>query len=123
MFIIQYFFALLGILAGLLTSNFQGAQTKASDTERKSDINSIYQKLEEHYNEWGEYPTEDELVQEYDEQLPGIDPEALVDPNGKNIQDGDYKYSPTSCSATGCMLYELSAKLEDGSTYTKISLN
>ncbi len=123
MFIIQYFFVLLGIFTGLLTSNFQGAQSKASDTERKNDINSIYQKLEEHYNEWGEYPTINEVVQEYDQQLPGIDPEALVDPNGKNIQEGDYTYTPADCTATGCMVYTLSAVLDDGSEYTKLSLN
>lgn len=112
-----------GLFTGLVFNNYSGVQAKASDTERKNDINSIYQKLEEHFNEYGEYPTVDELLLNPEENLPGLDPEALVDPNGNRIQHGDYAYEPTGCTAIGCAGYEISAKLEDGSTYTKLALN
>ena len=48
--------AIIGILATLVLTNFQGAQAKGRDTVRKNDINSLYQKLEEYYNENGSYP-------------------------------------------------------------------
>lgn len=112
-----------GLFTGLVFNNYSGAQAKASDTERKNDINSLYQKLEEHFNEYGEYPTLNELVLNPEENLPGLDPEALIDPNGNRIQQGDYMYSPTDCTAIGCAGYEISAKLEDDSLYTKLALN
>ena len=110
-------------LFGLIFANFQSAQSKAIDTERKTDINAVYVKLEEHYNEHGDYPTEKELTKESEDQLPGLDPEALVDPNGKFIQSGDYKYEPIDCTAIGCAHYTLSAQLESGEMLTKQSLN
>lgn len=114
---------LFGLFTGLVFNNYSGAQAQASDVERKTDINHIYQKLEEHYNEYGEYPTVDEIVLNSEENLPGIDAEALIDPNNKRLQLGDYMYSPTGCTAIGCAKYELSAKLDDGTTYVKTSLN
>jgi len=121
-FIVSVLSLLFGVLSGLFINSFSGAQTKALDVERKNDINHIYYKLEEHFNEYGEYPTVDELVLNSEENLPGIDQEALIDPNNKRIQQGDYKYSPTDCTAIGCAKYELSTKLEDGTTHTKKSL-
>ena len=124
MTIIFTFLSLLfGLFSSLVVSNYSGAQAQASDVERKNDINSVYQKLEEHFNEYGEYPTVDELVLNSEENLPGIDPESLVDPSGKRIQQGDYLYSPTGCTAIGCASYELSASLDDGSFYSKRALN
>ena len=35
--------AIIGILATLVLTNFQGAQAKGRDTVRKNDINSLYQ--------------------------------------------------------------------------------
>ncbi len=72
--------AIIGILATLVLTNFQGAQAKGRDTVRKNDINSIYQKLEEYYNENGAYPS---TVVAAD--LPGIDAESLNDPDGTAI--------------------------------------
>ena len=120
----SFIFGIILALLGSVFANFQGAQSKGQDTVSKNDINSIYQKLEEHYNENAEYPTVDEIEKEYTEVFPGIDKEALYDNNDKFINDGgDYTYEPTDCTATGCQYYELSAKLEDGSTYAKESLN
>ena len=114
---------IFGLFSGLIFNNYTGTQAQASDIERKNDINSIYQKLEEHHNEYGEYPTRDELLLNSEENLPGLDPEALVDPNGKRINNGDYAYLPDDCTAIGCGKYVLSAKLDDGSEFTKQSLN
>ncbi len=124
MTIIFTFLSLLfGLFSGLVLNNYSGAQAQAGDVERKNDINSIYQKLEEHFNEYGEYPTVDELVLNSEENLPGIDQEVFIDPNGKWLQQGDYLYSPTGCTAIGCASYELSALLEDSTQYTKTALN
>jgi type II secretory pathway pseudopilin PulG len=122
--ILSMFIFILSIFGISTLSTFGSTQAKARDIERKNDINSIYQKLEEHYNENGEYPTEKELLEEYDTQLPGIDQNALLDPNGKFIQSGDYTYTPTECTAVGCKKYTLSSTLEgDATLYTKTSLN
>ena len=123
MFLLNFFITIIALFSGLVFSNLQGAQSKAADTERKSDINSIYQKLEEAYNESGEYPTQLDLDQNYDQKLPGLDRNALIDPNGKYIEAGDYSYLPTDCTATGCAHYTLSATLDDSTKYTKDSLN
>ncbi len=123
--LLAFFAFIFGLFPSLLLSNYSGAQSKASDTVRKNDINSIYQKLEEHYNEYGEYPTPAELSTNYEEKLPGLDKEALFDENGIKINDSgsEYTYSPEGCTAIGCLKYELSAELDDGTDYTKISLN
>ena len=114
---------MLSIFFGLGIANFSGAQTAAEDTERKTDINAIHVKFEEHYNEYASYPNLKELTEQGADGLPGIDPEALIDPNGKKIQDGEYTYSPSGCTATGCAHYKLSALLDDGTVYKKESLN
>ena len=73
--------AIIGILATLVLTNFRGAQAKGRDTVRQNDINSMFQKLEEYYNEQGSYPTSD-----FDQTLfPGIDNGAFDDPDGNDI--------------------------------------
>jgi hypothetical protein len=118
--LIVSFFALI---LGLGSASLSGAQISASDTERRNDINSIYQKLEERYNEYGDYPTLKELDEQGADLFPGIDTESLIDPNGDRIQLGNYSYSPAGCSATGCNSYSLTATLNEGTNYTKQSLN
>ncbi len=108
---------------GATIVNFNNVQSTAQDTERKSDINAIHAQLESHYAQFAEYPTEKELSLEYDTQIPGADIETLTDPDGDFIQQGDYLYRPSICTAVGCQHYELSSHLEDGSKYTKKSLN
>ena len=88
--------AIIGILATLVLTNFQGAQAKGRDTVRTSDMNSVYQKLEEFYNENGGYPdgaldgtvavgvNEAEATGTTD-VLPGIDEGALTDEDGTLI--------------------------------------
>ncbi len=114
---------LISILASLTFTNFQGAQSKAQDTVTKNDINSVYQKLEEFYNENGFYPLEQDMITSGSSLFPGIDSEALIDDNGNKINEGIYSYKTEECSIVGCARYTLSAELKDGSTYTKVSLN
>lgn len=117
--------AILGIFSGLVTSNFQGAQQKGRDTVAQNDINSMYVKLEEFYNENGDYPTENEFKEQGASLFPGIDFEALIDNNGVKIFEtgSTYYYSPAQCSVTGCQSYELGANLETEPPYIKKSLN
>ena len=70
--------AIIGILAGLVLNNFQGAQAKARDVQRKSRTNSIYGKLEEYYNNNAGYPDGNFTAA----TLAGIDADALKDTNG-----------------------------------------
>ena len=66
--------AIIGILAGLVLTNFQGAQAKARDAQRKTRLNSVYGKLEEFYNNNNGYP--DGVLSQT--VLPGIDAAALL---------------------------------------------
>jgi prepilin-type N-terminal cleavage/methylation domain-containing protein len=69
--------AIIAILALLVLNNFQGAQAKARDQQRTTDINNIHSKLEEFYNENNFYP--ETIVAS---ELPGIDEGSLTDPIG-----------------------------------------
>jgi len=72
--------AIIAILAGLVLNNFQGAQAKARDTKRVSNINNIHSKLEEYYNENGGYPSTFTAA-----TFPGIDADSLKDADGTAI--------------------------------------
>ncbi len=136
--------AIIGILATLVLTNFQGAQAKGRDTTRKSDINSIYQKLEEYYNENGSYPNENLT----DTVLPGIDTGALEDADNNGIVNtfstatvdpgeptlpgntNEYVYAAWECTsavsdaAGACAHYYLATFLEqEASGYRKSALN
>jgi Type II secretion system (T2SS), protein G len=121
MFFTLFFTFIFSFLLGL--TGVSGQAASARDVERKNDINSIYQKLEEYYNDNGDYPTEEAMTINYDQKLPGLDPEALTDPDNKFINSGGYLYQPSDCTALGCKKYSLSAKLEAGSEYVKLALN
>jgi prepilin-type N-terminal cleavage/methylation domain-containing protein len=139
--------AIIGILAGLVLNNFQGAQAKSRDVQRKTRINSIYSKLEEYYNNNGGYPdgTLSTTV------LPGIDAAALTDASGGAIQydfvtaasatthtvakgsGTEFNYAAYSCTNAGaqatvgatCQKYVLRSYMEKdtGNLYSKSSLN
>ena len=70
--------AIIGILATLVLTNFQGAQAKGRDTVRQNDINAMYQKLEEYYNENGGYPNEAITIANAKTLFPGIDEGAVT---------------------------------------------
>jgi len=109
--------AIIAILAGLVLNNFQGAQAKARDTQRVTDINNVHSKLEEFYNDNNAYPQTFSAA-----TFAGIDAQSLVDPDGTAIvinaavadeaaadavanpttSGGEYRYIafPTGCTAT-----------------------
>lgn len=135
--------AIIAILAGLVLNNFQGAQAKARDTQRVTDINNIHSKLEEYYNENGAYPSTIVAA-----DLPGIDAESLNDPDGNAIvanaavadataagavanpdTDNEYLYVPYPTACTDdCTGYVLKTFIERPSDttpnpYQKLGLN
>lgn len=122
----------IGILAALVLNTFQGVQARARDTERTTDVNALHTQYEVYYNDNGVYPTDAQAA--VATNFPGLDPEALVDPNNNALQagadagDGQYYYSasPASCdnTSTDCTSYTLSVTKEsDGTVHTKNSLN
>ena len=139
--------AIIGILAGLVLNNFQGAQAKARDVQRKADINAIHGKLEEYYNNNNGYPDGNLSTT----LLAGIDADALKDadnadigytggfitsttaPNPTVANTGEYVYAAYGCTTAGaqttvgatCTKYVLKTFLEKDATgsFTKNSLN
>lgn len=91
------------------------------DTMRKTAINSIYYTLEDIYyqanNAYPEHLTAD--------QLRGVDPAMLKDPNGKafDTEGSDYTYTPKDCVDAKCRSYILSANLENEADFIKSSRN
>lgn len=135
--------AIIAILAGLVLNNFQGAQAKARDTQRVTDVNNIHSKLEEYYNENNAYPQTFTAA-----TFPGVDAESLNDPDGNGVvinaavadataanavadpdTTDEYLYIawPTGCT-TDCTGYLLKTFIEkpSGTTtnpYEKLGLN
>ena len=129
----------IGILAGLVVVTYNGIQKKARDTERKTDINALHGQLEAYQAQNGKYPT---LANVNDTDwrglnMKGLDPAALADPNnaasqalvaGAEVNKYSYVATPANCDngAAGgadCIQYTLTATLEGGGTYEKLSLN
>lgn len=139
--------AIIGILAGLVLNNFQGAQAKARDVQRRADINSIHGKLEEYYNNNNGYPDGNLSTT----VLSGIDADALKDADGTAIgynggfitsttapnptvsNTAEYAYAAYGCTTAGaqttvgatCTKYVLKTFLEKDAagSFTKNSLN
>ena len=126
----------IGILAALVVVTYNGIQQKARDTERKTDINALHGQLEAYQAQNGKYPTLTEVNTPAFRaaNMKGLDPAALQDPKGdaqtleaaSDANDYGYAATPANCdNAAGgdCLQYTLTATLEDGTTYTKQSLN
>ncbi len=143
--------AIIAILALLVLNNFQGAQAKARDSQRRTDINNVHAKLEEFYNEKSGYPNENLTTT----LLPGMDAGSLKDSDDNDMQmsfdtaatapastvanttktSKEYQYAAFSCAnATStadatCGKYTLRSYVEKPSssetsnTYVKNSLN
>jgi prepilin-type N-terminal cleavage/methylation domain-containing protein len=126
----------IGILAALVVTTYNGIQQKARDTERKTDVNALHGQIEAYQAQNGKYPT---LANVNDSafrsaNLKGLDPAALQDPKGTSqalvgtVGADNYAYvvTPSGCdnAANGdCTGYTLTATLEAGGTYVKQSLN
>ena len=126
----------IGILAALVITTYTGIQKKARDTERKTDINALHGQVEAYQAQNGKYPTLDELNDATfrSNNLKGLDPAALKDPNGAagtlvdtpGANAYSYEAAPAGCdngSNGDCTSYTLTATLESGGTYVKSSLN
>ncbi len=115
---------------GSTTSPATGSvQSKAQDTERKTDINAIESHANAYYAQNGFYPTLANInsVSWRTINMKGLDPEALKDPNGTSATLGavagatQYGYVAMDCEAEGCQGITLTAKLSDGIVYKKVS--
>ncbi len=126
----------IGILAALVITTYNGIQQKARDTERKTDINAIHGQVEAYQAQNGKYPT---LANVNDAtfrtaNMKGLDGAALQDPKGNaqtlvaapSATAYAYAVSPSGCdngAGGDCTQYVLTATLESGGTYVKQSLN
>lgn len=120
----SFLLTFFAILAGLVFSNFRSAQIKAADTERKTDINAIHSFLEKYFAENSYYPTAQAFESQAAQLFPGLDEQALMDPNGAKFNAaGDYSYIPSQCSNNECQGYTLTAILDSNEPYVKNSLN
>ena len=127
----------IGILAGLVITTFNGIQQKGRDTERQTDIKALHGQIEAYYAQNGSYPSLADLNDATfrSNNLKGLDDGALKDPKGTAGTlvaapvAGSYSYEalPASCTSATCTSYTLTATLEgkiDGNTtYSKKSLN
>lgn len=127
----------IGILAALVITTFNGIQQKGRDTERTTDIKAIHGQLEAYYAQNGSYPAlaEWDTGSEATALFKGLDQEALRDPKAAagtfvvaTTPSGTaygYAVTPGTCTtaASDCTSYTLTANLEGGGTYVKKSLN
>ena len=135
----------IGILAGLVLTTFNGIQQKARDTERETDIKAVHAQVEAFWAQKGHYPSLTDMNDRaaagfVATNLKGLDAGAFKDPKGASVNlvatpaANSYAYAVTNsagttCEAddTTCAKYTLTATLEgtlNGSgTYVKTSLN
>jgi len=114
---------------------YQGVQTQAKDTERKTDINALQGQLEAYQADNGFYPTLADIntASWREINMKGLDAEALKDPDGtsaaltSSLTPHTYAYvvAPAGCDnlKVQCTSYTLTASLDSGGTYLKQSLN
>jgi Tfp pilus assembly protein PilE len=96
-------------------------EVQARDSDRKTAINAIYYNLEDVY-----YAANKAYPQKLTaDQLKGLDPSILKDPEGVAIgeQNSDYSYNPKDCTDGKCKSYTLTANLEHEADYVKTSRN
>lgn len=141
----------IGILAGLVLTTFNGIQQKARDTERQTDVKAIHAQVEAFWAQKGYYPSLTDLNNRTATtgfvavNLKGLDSGAFQDPKDARAVGtagtlaatpaaNVYAYAVTNsagttCEAddTTCAKYTLTATLEGtingAGTYAKTSLN
>jgi prepilin-type N-terminal cleavage/methylation domain-containing protein len=109
----------IGILAGLVITTYNGIQQKARNTERTTDLKTFQSQLEAYYANNGSYPGNDSLggtsasnVTFIKASMKGMDSETLRDPKGTandySLNTGTttggnkYTYAPTQDDGTAC---------------------
>lgn len=128
----------IGILAALVITTYNGIQQKGRNTERTTDLKALQGQLEAFYVQTTNYPTEAQLsttsatnVAFITANMKGLDKEALRDPKGT---PGDFSFAtPATASkysyvattdalaacdnvTTLCSKYVLTAKQEGSTT-------
>jgi prepilin-type N-terminal cleavage/methylation domain-containing protein len=120
--------SLIGVAAG-------DSRKRARDTERVTDIDTLYSRLEEFRNDYGGYPNTFTAS-----TFPSLNPEVLKDPSGQSIVinspvanqfaaqavanptagGASYIYTPypTGCTAITCTGYVLKSYIESPSPNT-----
>ena len=125
----------IGILATLVITTYNGVQSKARDTKRQTDINAIQGQVEAYNTNAGFYPTLAQMNTAgfRSTNMKGLDTNALQDPQGGAptlvaspvAKSYAYAPAPSGCddTATSCTSYTLTATLENNinglPTYSK----
>jgi type II secretion system protein G len=121
----------IGILAALVITTYNGIQQKGRNTERTTDLKAVQGQLEAYYASNGRYPTLANLNDQpatgnwwIQDNMKGLDKEALRDPKatlftlvaGAAANRYSYEATPASCdnAATDCSGYTLTAVPEGG---------
>lgn len=116
-----FFILLAGSTSIIFFVQKNNIEVAARDDARKTAINAIYYNLEKVF-----YPTNNYYPREITtETLKTIDPEMLIDSNGKKINETGslYTYQPTDCSDDKCKNYTIKTTLEKEADYVKKSDN
>ena len=136
----------IGILAALVITTYNGIQQKGRDTERETDLKALQGQLEAYYAQKGAYPAEDQLgatsatnLTFIASDMKGLDKEALRDPKHTALTyelaaapaANVYSYEATQADGTtactlaalDCAKYKLTATKEGGGTIVLNSLN
>lgn len=101
----------IGILALLVITTYSGIQAKARNSQRQSDIKNLQTALEGFYQDKGYYPTLGQLntAAFLDENLRGLDTEALSDPSNPGNTtlvaapaERSYSYQATDSDGAAC---------------------
>lgn len=112
---------ILGVIGTVFYVQKRDLDYAKRDSVRKTSVNSIYYNLEDVYFQAHKgYP--EKLAAD---QLKGVDPAQLKDPDGKAVgeQGGNYRYEPKDCKDGLCKSYTLTADMENEADYTKTSRN
>lgn len=107
------------------TTSIGTSQSKAEDVRLKTDLNALYARLEEYYSNSGFYPTLADFSSSSwrKTNMPGLDSSMVTFPISATASTTQMGYVPTNCDAKGCQHYTFSIKLNEGTTYSKTSLN
>ena len=107
----------LSVLGILFSYLLRQNAADARDVQRKRDISAIYFSLEANKKD-NLYPQT--ITQD---NLKGIDPEALTDTKGVKLGEpnAEYRYYPADCNNSLCKSYELKVTLEKEAEFIKKS--